>query len=218
MSENHSTKIIAEKEIWKEVYGWEGLYKVSNLGRIKALPCSFWQMCRWGFKVKRTRKEKIIKPSNAGHYMLVWLHGPNRRKNRSLHSIVLEAFVCPRPKGLTGCHNDGDYTNNRLDNLRWDTHKGNHQDRIRHGTNNYGENNGECVLTEKQVMEMRKMYATGAYYISEIAKKFGVHDVHAGDVVKGRLWKHLPVLKCDFGRGHVRKRQIEQRKRELGLL
>lgn len=52
---------------------------------------------------------------------------------RKVHRLVLEAFVGPRPDAYQGCHYDGDPTNNRLDNLRWDTASANNKDRVRHG-------------------------------------------------------------------------------------
>jgi len=53
---------------------------------------------------------------------------------KRVHRLVLEAFIGPAPKGTICCHNDGDPTNNRLENLRWDTHSSNTRDAIRHGT------------------------------------------------------------------------------------
>ena len=51
-----------------------------------------------------------------------------------MHRLVLGAFAGPPPEGMEGCHEDNDKTNNRLDNLRWDTRPGNHSDKARHGT------------------------------------------------------------------------------------
>lgn len=56
------------------------------------------------------------------------------RKYQYVHILVLTAFYGPCPEGMEGCHHDGDPLNNRLGNLRWDTHVGNVSDSIRHGT------------------------------------------------------------------------------------
>lgn len=58
---------------------------------------------------------------------------PDQKVNARIHSLVLEAFVGPRPDGMEGCHNDGDPANNHLANLRWDTRAANNQDTLRHG-------------------------------------------------------------------------------------
>ncbi len=51
-----------------------------------------------------------------------------------VHVLVLTAFRGHCPAGMEGCHNDGDPKNNRLSNLRWDTHSANQKDGFRHGT------------------------------------------------------------------------------------
>lgn len=54
-----------------------------------------------------------------------------------IHVVILTTFVGPRPSGMEGCHINGDPADNRLENLRWDTHASNMQDAIRHGTHNF---------------------------------------------------------------------------------
>lgn len=55
-------------------------------------------------------------------------------RHASVHPLVLEAFVGPRPPGMEACHADGNKTNNALSNLRWDTKRANELDAIRLGT------------------------------------------------------------------------------------
>lgn len=59
---------------------------------------------------------------------------PGRTHDRKVHQLVLEAFVGPRPEGFVGCHWDDDPSNNRLENLRWDTESANRFDSVRNGT------------------------------------------------------------------------------------
>ena len=65
-------------------------------------------------------------------YLKVKLRGGKPRLVR-IHSLVLRTFKGNRPKGLEGCHNDGEKLNNHISNLRWDTHKNNMQDATKHG-------------------------------------------------------------------------------------
>lgn len=113
-------------EIWQDVVGYEGIYRVSNLGRVKSLAGT-------GNSI---RKEKILKgvPAHRG-YIVVDLSKDGKRKRRHIHDLVMEAFVGPRPAGMHVCHtHDPTTSNNRLGNLRYDTPSGNAEDRVRHST------------------------------------------------------------------------------------
>ena len=102
-------------EEWRDIDGHEGLYQVSNAGKVKSL-----------------RSGKILKTySDKWGYRRIDLG--RRERGLSVHRLVLEAFVGPCPPGMECCHNDGDNTNNRVENLRWDTKRSNRQDRNKHG-------------------------------------------------------------------------------------
>lgn len=193
-------------EVWRKVKGYEDHYLVSSFGRIKAKLRVVRFASRWGTMTERTFPERILVPSDVGGRMAVWLHKNGKAKLCSVHILVLEAYTGPRPApNIEGCHEDGDFKNNRHDNLRWDTHKGNHQDRIRHGTNCAGENNAQAKLTEQMVIEARRLYSTGKYLMKEVAFKLGVHEGLIGRAIKGRTWKHLTYQpNTDFGRGIAR--------------
>lgn len=105
-------------ERWRRVPGWPD-YAVSNLGQVKS------------FKGASTR---ILGGSVIDGYRVVALHAPGRRQFRSVHSLVAEAFIGPRPKGLDIRHLDGDRLNCSVGNLRYGTRAENVQDCIAHGS------------------------------------------------------------------------------------
>ena len=83
-------------------------------------------------------RKLAIQRSKRG-YCLVNLDVDGRNRSRLVHQLVLEAFVGPKPPGLEGCHYpDHDKANNRVSNLRWDTHdeniRDNYRDRLSTGT------------------------------------------------------------------------------------
>ncbi|WHP18827.1 NUMOD4 motif-containing HNH endonuclease [Cellulomonas sp. ES6] len=119
-------------ERWLPVLGYEGLYEVSDLGRVRSMPREV-QNGR-GVMVAGGR---LLKPtvSERRGSLIVSLSVHNRAESRLVHRLVLESFVGPRPDGMEACHGDGDPGNNRLSNLRWDTHESNMDDQRRHGTN-----------------------------------------------------------------------------------
>lgn len=117
-------------EIWKPVVGYEGLYEVSSCGRVRSLDRSV--PGRAGHAPMRL-KGRVLKARENRGYPALTLHRGGKSQAKSVHALVLEAFVGPRPDNCYGCHNDGDSTNNRLENLRWDSQSNNQMDTIRHG-------------------------------------------------------------------------------------
>lgn len=106
------------KEIWKDIKGYEGLYQVSNLGRVKRLAGSVMSIkgCLMPFP------EKIKAPLKGnGRYYVVWLYKGNVGSRIRIHRLVAEAFV-PNPEGKPEVdHIDTDTHNNVATNLRWVT-------------------------------------------------------------------------------------------------
>lgn len=127
-------------EVWKDIGGYEGLYQVSNLGRVRSVR----RMANCPVMKSGTRlvRERILKPwrfLRKGKVLAlgVDLSKNNKVKKFHIHKLVLTSFVGPCPDGMEACHfPDRDVTNNRLDNLRWDTHSNNEADKLIHGTDN----------------------------------------------------------------------------------
>ena len=100
------------REIWKDISGYEGLYKISNFGRVKRLV----------FKNRQTeiKREKILKNIKNNHnYSVVRLSKNNKCKIYQVHRLVAITFI-PNPKELPQVnHKDENKQNNRIDNLEW---------------------------------------------------------------------------------------------------
>lgn len=119
-------------ETWKPIPGFEGHYDASNLGRIKSLA----RVVIRSNGVSQTWPERILSPgrTTSGHFA-VSLRGANKKpKSIRVHQLVMWAHVGPTPPGMEVCHNNGVHTDNRLDNLRFDTHANNMADLRKHGT------------------------------------------------------------------------------------
>lgn len=111
------------EEIWKDIKGYEGLYRASNLGRVKSLE----RIDARG----RKRKQKILKPQmlNNGYYQVL-LSKNSIRKFYYVHRLVYEAFNDPIPENMQVNHINEIKTDNRLSNLNLMTCKEN----INYGT------------------------------------------------------------------------------------
>lgn len=107
-----------KNEVWKDVAGYEGMYQVSNFGRVKRL---------------KNGKEKMLKPlSNGRNYLKVGLFKNKIYKKFYVHRLVAEAFI-PNPGNLLQVnHIDENKVNNHVDNLEWCTAKYN----VNFGTRN----------------------------------------------------------------------------------
>lgn len=102
-----------ENEVWKDIPDYEGLYQVSNLGRIKSL------------NFNKTGIEKIMKPRTGNRYYMIALWKNGIRKDYLLHRIVAKTFI-PNPENKPFInHKDENCFNNSINNLMWCTHKEN---------------------------------------------------------------------------------------------
>lgn len=111
------------EEIWKDIKGYEGLYRVSNLGRVKSLKkrANFYSGLYKEIK-QRTYKERIInlRKTNRG-YMVVELYKNGIGKRFSIHRLVAENFIKNSNNLPQVNHIDGNKENNNINNLEWCT-------------------------------------------------------------------------------------------------
>ena len=93
------------EEIWNNIEGYEGLYQISNQGRVKSL---------------KQGKERILKPANNGKgYLQVQLYKNGEKKMCLIHRLVALTFI-PNPQNLPQVnHKTEDKTDNRVENLEW---------------------------------------------------------------------------------------------------
>lgn len=101
------------------------------------------------------------------------------------------AFKGPRPNGKEVCHGDGVASNDRLDNLRYDTHLANMADMKDHGTlpDRRGELNIQAKLTPAEVRKIRKLLASVSQ--TRIAEAFGITQAAVSAIKTRKTWSHL---------------------------
>lgn len=121
-----------QPEIWKDIPGYEGRYQASTEGRIRSVDHYVRVVPASGTEAKRMVKGRVLRPGSnrSGHLSVVLRHGAN---SSQVHQLVALTFLGNCPEGMEVCHNDGDPTNNSVENLRYDTRRNNILDVYRQG-------------------------------------------------------------------------------------
>lgn len=186
---------VIDQERWRPIRDFDG-YEVSDMGRVRS-----WLSHSGG----RRSEPLVLRPTMSNRYLRVSLYKCRRQHSKSVHLLVLEAFVGPCPVGQQGRHvSDHDTTNNALSNLAWGTPKQNAEDRDRHGRTRRGEvhylrtdpsraSRGESVGTSKLTEhDVRSMLADGAVMTTvALGKKYGVSQAMAHNIVNRKSWRHV---------------------------
>lgn len=105
-----------EQEEWRDVVGYEGLYRVSNFGNVKSLQ----RKIKTKNGVLRTQKETLLKKEiNTNGYFRVMLCDGKTRKHKQVHRLVADAFIPNADNCDCINHIDGNKQNNSVSNLEW---------------------------------------------------------------------------------------------------
>lgn len=171
-------------EAWKDIDGYDGIFQISSLGRVaRNTPTTTGKIS--------TIPHIMSQWINWNRYHLITLCYKNKKKHFTVHSLVLKAFVGPRPDGMEAAHLDNNRSNNRSDNLIWCTRKENHSHKKIHGTQQHGAANGHARFTNEQVLKMRSLYEQSGWTQSEIARKYDARQGTIHQILKRKTWKHI---------------------------
>lgn len=155
------------KEVWKDIEAYEGLYQISNLGRVKSL---YTNTILKGCKDKKG-------------YLKVILCKNSIKSTKKFHRLVAESFI-PNPENKPEVnHIDEDKTNNKVSNLEWMTTKENSN----HGTRNERVSKAKSIpiiATNIKTYESTEFYGT-----NECARQLGLNQSNITAVLKGKRKK-----------------------------
>lgn len=152
-------------EIWKDIKGYEGLYQVSNLGKVKRLVG------------KGCKKERIIKPNLVRGYCQVRLSKDGTVKPLYLHRIILETFNPIEGMDKLDCnHRDENKENNCLNNLEWLSHKEN----LNYGTRN--ERAVSALSKAVRCIDDKKFFSS----VKEASRQTGISNGNISQCCNGK--------------------------------
>lgn len=152
--------------VYKDIPGYEGLYRVSNFGDV--VSCSRIMFTGSG-KNRRSfvSKEKLLHPSDCKGYKVVNLRKDNKTRRFGVHQLVMWAFVGVQEKGIEVRHLNSNPSDNRLENLAYGTKSDNMQDAVKVGTLVFS----RSKLSRQDVIDIAKDKRT----LREIAEAFNCH-------------------------------------------
>lgn len=183
------------KEIWKDIPGFEGLYQISNLGRLKKLSTPIHSRSANGNPFIRYSKEKIYLGSLDNHgYYRTTLTKNRTRYERKVHRLVLLTFV--GANALDCNHKNYNRSDNRLENLEYCTRAENNYHRdLKEGARD-NQCKGSLVhsakLENKDILKIFKLRKNGLTH-KMIGVKLGVSRRAIGNILKRKIWKHVKV-------------------------
>lgn len=168
-------------ERWLPVVGSDNRYEVSDQGRVRSL-----------YSKTGLRKEPLLMSNRASgnwYPKISICMGDGSKTMRNLHSLVSEAFLGPRPKGMEVRHLNGQKNDNRLENLVYGTPKENQADKRLHGTQPLGPTHPLSKLSYIKAEAVRELYATGRFGYSDLADVFEVGSGSIRKIISGGTWR-----------------------------
>lgn len=160
-------------ETWKPVIGYEGLYEVSDLGRVRSV--------------------NILKPERIKGYLRIALRKEScgKQKKFFVHCLVMRAFVGPPPPGKEVNHKFGIRPDNRLTELEYATKQENqiHARDILKRKYVCGSLHGRSKLTEEEVLEIRAL--RGKWPMKLVAEHYRINIPSVSLIWNRRIWKHI---------------------------
>jgi len=170
--------MLSAPEIWLAVVGYEGLYEVSDLGRVRRVKAGH-----------HTRPGLVLaaRANNTGR-LYVNLYGSARRRSHTIHRLVALSFLGPAPPSHEVNHKNGDHTDNRLANLEWMTRPDNGRHAAVADLKASGERHPNAKLRRADVEAIRA--ARGRRTQQDLAREFGVSQPVISSIQRGQHWKH----------------------------
>lgn len=169
-------------EQWEVVPGYEGIYEVSDFGRVRKL------IDRSGHPAGI---QGLTRRSNG--YLYIRLFDGTTTKGWLVHRIVLTAFVGPRPSTIHGAHINAIRDDNRLTNLHWCTPKENEADKAPLGLDPLGERNAMAKINPEIVRSIRRDYVpySRTRCCEALSRRYGLCQQSVWNIVKRKTWNHV---------------------------
>lgn len=176
-------------EVWKKIDGFDGNYEVSNLGRVRS-----WAP-KGRYKTRPKEGRILSLGGKNAPYLWVPLRSAKQSRYPSVHLLVAEAFVGPRPDGCEVNHKNGQTHDNRAENLEWVTKQQNEKHAADVLGKGVGARNPSAKLSDDQVAAIREAYASGSVSQYLLARISGVSQTQIGRIVRIERWDRETMIR-----------------------
>lgn len=178
-------------EEWRPIANYDGLYEVSNLGRVRSVARTLEIKTKFGVR-NTTYRQKLLRGGlNDKGYRAIMLCKDGDQRMKHVAPLVAAAFI-PNPENKPEVnHRSGNKDDNSVVNLEWNTHRENCIHRSEVLLKNAGSNNKMSLFTDEQVREMRALYATGTISYSDVARKYGTPINTTYGAIIGRTYRFV---------------------------
>lgn len=173
----------AEDEIWRPIRGYEDIYELSSVGRVRS-----WV----NTSGNRTKKPSYKKPTKINRgYLIITLHRSGERRRFYLHRLIADTFIRELSDNDIVCHLNDIKTDNSIGNL----YIGTHNDNMRHKVINgkcvtiRGEDHVNSKLTKNEVLDIRNK--RGVVLQKDLAKKYNVSKQLISRIQRNERWSYL---------------------------
>ena len=179
-----------DTEIWRPIVGYEGLYSVSSLGRVRREASVIRIADHLGGRARLPQRDVTLRGNRDG-YVICDLWKDASRTTAYVHALVATSFIGPRDAGQEVNHVNGDKTHNRVENLEYVTKSKNIRHAFANNLKPRGAAHHKAKLTLDAVHVIRATNITPVGVAATLAARYGVSIVTIGKVHRRETWSHV---------------------------
>lgn len=182
-----------DNEQWKDICDFEGLYQISNHGRVRNVTHTILQK-NGRYRTIYSRIMTLHHGSN-NDYKMIHLHKNNEIFTFLVHRLVASHFISPIPDNMVINHKDGNKCNNHVNNLEIVTQQENIDHSMTTGLFHFsGEEHYRAKITNAQAEEIRKRYQVGGISQSKLGKLYGLTQNSVFKIIHNLTYKNENII------------------------